>query len=153
MSAPLTPAAPVGPTVVQGAARVPQAVREGSPAAKQAYATARGFEQMLLTQMSQSMVSSSGLEGEEAGGGATEEGSGETATGGGAGPESSLLVQAMSEGLMQGGGLGLAAQLTESPARLSESGAQLTESPARLSESAMRQAGTRVTSPSGGTTA
>ena len=132
MSVPPTVTALSGQTVVQGAARVPEAVREGSPSATQAYATARGFEQMLVAQMSQSMVASSGLEGEEPGGAATEEGSGEAAMAGGAGPVSSLLVQALSEGVMQGGGLGLAGQ---------------------LSESAAREASARVMSESGGTTA
>jgi len=44
----------------------PAGVRDGSPKAKQAYETARGFEEVLMQQLSQELVKSSGLEGEAA---------------------------------------------------------------------------------------
>jgi len=92
--------------------RAPRAVREGSPAAKQAYATAQGFEEMLLQQLSQSLAQSSGLGGEGSasggGGGGEEEGGGLEA---GGGELEALLPQTLTEGVMRAGGIGLAAQL------------------------------------------
>jgi hypothetical protein len=122
MSAPLTalsatPAASSSTTAststgglpIANATREPAAVRDGSPAAKQAYATAQGFEEMLLGQLSQSLVQSSGLGGEGEG---SSEGSeeGSSAESGG-GMLASLLPQTLTEGVMRQGGLGLATQL------------------------------------------
>jgi len=90
----------------------PRAVREGSPAAKQAYATAQGFEEMLLQQLSQSLAKSSGLGGEGSAGGsggAGEEEGGASEAGGG--ELEALLPQTLTEGVMRAGGIGLAAQL------------------------------------------
>ncbi len=58
-------------------AHAPASVRNGSAAVKQAYASAQGFEEMLLQQLSSSLVQSSGLsgEGEASGEGSGEEGS------------------------------------------------------------------------------
>lgn len=80
-------------------ANVPAAVRENAPGARQAYATARSFEEMLVGQLSQSLMQSSGLTGES---------EGETGEGGAA---ASLLPQTLTEGVTRAGGLGLAAQL------------------------------------------
>jgi Rod binding domain-containing protein len=94
-------------------ARAPAAVRDGSAAVKQAYASAQGFEEMLLQQLSQSMLQSSGLGGEggtEGEAGSSEEGSSSE----NGGMLSSLLPQALTEGVMRQGGLGLASQLTGS---------------------------------------
>jgi len=95
-------------------ADVPAAVRDGSPKAKQAYETARGFEEVLMNQLSQQIVKSSGLEGEGSGSASGEEeaGSGESSSGGGAGTLSSFLPQILTEALMRGGTLGVANQLT-----------------------------------------
>jgi Rod binding domain-containing protein len=97
-------------------ARAPASVRNGSAAVKQAYSSAQGFEEMLLQQLSSSLVQSSGLsgEGESSGEGSGEEGSSE---GGGEAQSSmvsSLLPQTLAEGVMRGGGLGLATQLMSS---------------------------------------
>lgn len=103
---------------VTSALSEPAAVRNGSSSVKQAYATAQGFEEMLLQQLSQSLLQSSGLGGE---GGESEgeglsggEGSGESGAGGEAGGDmlGSLLPQTLTEGIMRDGGLGLARQLT-----------------------------------------
>ena len=71
-----TPAAATGLPVAD-AANAPASVRNGSTAVKQAYSSARGFEEMLLQQLSSSLVQSSGLsgEGESSGEGSGEEGS------------------------------------------------------------------------------
>jgi Rod binding domain-containing protein len=110
---PSTAAAAAGagplPTVTVGAARLPAAVRNGSPAVKQAYSTAQNFEEMLLQQLSQSLVQSSGLAGEGSGGG---EEPGETGASADGGMLTSMLPQTLAEGVMRSGGLGLAAQLT-----------------------------------------
>ncbi len=62
--APIT-AAPVTSTAtsVVDEAHAPASVRNGSAAVKQAYASAQGFEEMLLQQLSSSLVQSSGLSG------------------------------------------------------------------------------------------
>jgi hypothetical protein len=117
-----TPAA-AGP-VVSGAsatglpvvdeAHAPASVRTGSTAVKQAYSSAQGFEEMLLQQLSSSLVQSSGLSGE---GESSGEGSGEEGSSGGSGEAgmlSSLLPQTLTEGVMREGGLGLATQLMSS---------------------------------------
>ncbi len=91
-------------------AHAPAAVRNGSATVKKAYASAQGFEEMLMQQLSQAMLQSSGLggeggsEGEESSGGSSGEG----------GMLTSLLPQALTEGVMREGGLGLATQLMSS---------------------------------------
>jgi hypothetical protein len=108
-AAPVTapPLTATGTTVVDEA-HAPAAVRNGSASVKQAYASAQGFEEMLLQQLSSSLVQSSGLSGEGASGeGAGEEGSSEA----GGTMLSSLLPQTLTEGVMREGGLGLAGQL------------------------------------------
>jgi hypothetical protein len=132
--APLT-AATVGTTTTGAAAgmsvvdeaHAPASVRNGSAAVKQSYATAQGFEAMLLQQLSQSLVQSSGLSGEGA------EGSGEEGSPEGGGEASStmlssLLPQTLTEGVMHEGGLGLAPQLmgTLAPAKAATTSAAAT---------------------------
>jgi hypothetical protein len=115
--APLTAssAASAGPSVVDEA-HAPASVRNGSASVKQAYASAQGFEEMLLQQLSSSLVQSSGLsgEGESSGEGSGEEGSPEVGGAAGGGMLSSLLPQTLTEGVMHAGGLGLAGQLLHS---------------------------------------
>lgn len=102
----------------------PASVREGSPARQQAYARALDFESMLVQQLSQSLVATSGLgeeseagsessTGGEATGASSGLGSASSAGFGGAGGGalSSLLPEALSNGVMSQGGLGLATQL------------------------------------------
>jgi hypothetical protein len=117
MSTPaLTP--PAGLPIVNQALE-PAAVRNGSPAVQKAYAGALAFEEMLVQQLSQSLTQGTGLSGEEGSGegneGASEGGSGGAAglAGGGAvnSQLASLLPQALTEGVMRQGGLGLASQL------------------------------------------
>ncbi len=87
---------------------VPASVREDKPGARQAYASAQRFEELLLNQLSQSLMQSSGLTGEgESENGEAGAGEGE----GGGGMVASLLPQTLTEGVMHAGGLGLAAQL------------------------------------------
>lgn len=132
-----------------GGRDVPAAVRAGDPKAKQAYATALQFEQLLVGELSQSLVQGSGLE-EGTGGSAGAGGDG--ASGGeGAGTSSllsSLVPQALSESIMRGGGLGLAGSLT----RALDPGADATATNAGASE-AVDGAATRAASGGGtGTT-
>jgi Rod binding domain-containing protein len=94
------------------AANEPAAVRDGSPQAKQAYETARSFEELLMTQLSQQLVQSSGLESEGSSAGGEETGGEEQPSGSGSSTMSSLLPQVLTESVMRGGGLGLANQLT-----------------------------------------
>ncbi len=108
MSVPPTNATTTGLEPTSVGRTVPAAVQAGDPRAKQAYASALDFEQMLVGELTQSLVQGSGIEGEEAAGG-SEAGEG----GGGANPLlSSLVPQALDEGVMRDGGLGLATQLT-----------------------------------------
>jgi hypothetical protein len=85
----------------------PEWVRKGSAATQKAYQTALSFEQTLVEQLSKSLAGTSGVEGE-----GSQEGGSE---GGGSAESSELsstLPQALSAGIMNAGGLGLAAQLT-----------------------------------------
>ncbi len=83
----------------------PAWVRHGSADTQKTYRTALAFEQLLVQQLSKSLVATSGLEGEA---GSGEDGSSSMGTS----QLSSLLPQALSEGVMSSGGLGLAAQIT-----------------------------------------
>jgi Rod binding domain-containing protein len=83
----------------------PAWVRHGSAETQKTYQTALAFERMLVEQLSKSLTAASGLEGEA---GAEEGGSSSLATS----QLTSLLPQALSDGVMSSGGLGLAAQLT-----------------------------------------
>jgi hypothetical protein len=110
MSLPATGATGL-PAVNQALA--PAWVRHGSAATQKAYASALAFEQTLVEQLSQSLISTSGLDAEasQEGEPGSEEGA---ASGSGAASSqiSSMLPQALTASVMHGGGLGLAAQLT-----------------------------------------
>jgi hypothetical protein len=113
MSTPIASTAAAGTGLsITDEAHAPAAVRNGSATVKKAYASAQAFEEMLLQQLSQSMLQSSGLGGE--GGSEGEESSGEGSSGGEGGMLTSLLPQALTEGVMREGGLGLATQLMSS---------------------------------------
>jgi Rod binding domain-containing protein len=92
----------------------PASVREGSPTAKQAYETARDFEEVLMNELSQELVKGSGLDGEgsDSIGGEEEGGAQEASAGGGESTLSSFLPQALTESMMRGGTLGIADQIT-----------------------------------------
>jgi hypothetical protein len=113
-SVPLTAPIAAGGLPARSEANAPASVRNGDAAVKQAYAAAKGFEGMLLQQLSQSLTQSSGLSGEGEGGAGGESPGGE---GSGAGGEAgmgmlaSLLPQTLTESVMREGGLGLATQL------------------------------------------
>jgi Rod binding domain-containing protein len=89
----------------------PKWVRDGSSSTQTAYESALTFEEALVEQLSHALSATSGLGGEssqgeepgsEAGGGASS----------GASPIASMLPQALTAGVMNAGGLGLAAQMT-----------------------------------------
>jgi hypothetical protein len=88
---------------------LPADVRSGPPARQQAYAAALGFERLLVQQLSGSLADSA--QGTFGGGAddAGDDGTGASA----ASPYASLLPDALTQGVMDGGGLGLAAQLTD----------------------------------------
>jgi hypothetical protein len=90
----------------------PEWVRHGSPSTQKAYESALSFEETLVEQLSQSLTATSGLDGEgsQEGESASEEGG--SSSGAGDTQLSSLLPQALSSGVMNAGGLGLAAQMT-----------------------------------------
>jgi hypothetical protein len=121
MSTPLptTPiASPAGLPIVNQALE-PASVRNGSPAVQKAYASALNFEAMLVQQLSQALTQGTGLGGEEgseegmggASGGGSEGASGPAGGGAVNSQLASLLPQALTEGVMRQGGLGLAKQL------------------------------------------
>jgi len=112
MSLPATTGSTGLPPVNQ--ALEPAWVRHGSAATQKAYESALAFEQTLVEQLSQSLTSASGLGGEssqEGESGSEEGGSSESAAGDS--QISSMLPQALTASVMHGGGLGLAAQLTQ----------------------------------------
>jgi hypothetical protein len=94
----------------------PAAVRQGGKAAKNAYETGLGFEQMLVSELTQTMsdtVSGS----DPSGGDASADSSGGDSMGGSSstlGPFASLMPQAMSSSIMSAGGTGVAMQIAES---------------------------------------
>lgn len=106
LATPVDSAAPLSVSALAGA-HVPAAVRDNAPGARQAYATAQSFEELLLGQLSQSLLQSSGLSGEGEGGGDGQSAGGES------GMVASLLPQTLTEGVMRAGGLGLAAQMMQ----------------------------------------
>ncbi len=91
----------------------PAWVRRGSSATQKAYASALAFEETLVEQLSQSLAATSGLDGESSqeGGSASEEG-GSQGSDASDTQISSMLPQALTAGVMNAGGLGLAAQMT-----------------------------------------
>ncbi len=111
MSIPLgaaTPTAATGLPVVNQALE-PAWVRHGSASTQKAYASALAFEQSLVEQLAKSLADTSGLGGE----GSPEGGeSGSEGSGAGASQLSSMLPQALTNSLMDAGGLGMAAQMT-----------------------------------------
>ena len=94
-------------------ALLPQSVRDGSPAAKKAYETALGFEQILVSQLSQELAataSGSGVDG-GSGGGSSDGSSGLMGSDPATSMYSQLLPQALTSSVMAAGGLGIAQQL------------------------------------------
>lgn len=97
---------------IVNAATEPAAVRNGDQAAKNAYAEGTAFEQMLLNQLTQTMSdtvagssdSSDGL------GGTSDSSSGD---GSALGAYSSMLPDALTTGIMNNGGTGVAMQIAE----------------------------------------
>jgi Rod binding domain-containing protein len=89
------------------ASQLPTDVRAASPARQSAYEAGMGFEQMLVQQLSQSLTDSSG---DASSSGDSTGGSGGL---GGDSPYASLLPDALTSGVMDAGGLGLARQLMD----------------------------------------
>jgi Rod binding domain-containing protein len=85
----------------------PSWVRNGSASTQKAYDAALSFEQTLVEQLARSLTATSGLDGES-----SQEGETGSEEGANSDQLSSLLPQALSSGVMNAGGLGLAAQLT-----------------------------------------
>jgi len=100
-------------------ALLPASVRSGSRAAKNAYETALGFEEILVSQLSQELVQTAsgfGLGGSGGGDGSDDGGSSAGDSGQiGSDPAgamySQLLPNALTSSVMSGGGLGIAQEL------------------------------------------
>jgi hypothetical protein len=75
--------------------QLPADIRRASPARQDAYSAALGFERLLVQQLTESLADTS-----------------RDALGGDS-PYASLLPEAMADGVMQSGGLGLARQLAD----------------------------------------
>ena len=91
----------------------PAAVRHGGPAAQKAYKTGLGFEQMLVSELTQTMTDTiSGSDpsgGDSSGGDPSSSGSSS-----GLGPYASLMPGALSSSIMSAGGTGVAMQIARS---------------------------------------
>jgi hypothetical protein len=85
-------------------AREPAAVRNGPAAVQKAYRSALAFEQVLVEQLAKSLAANTSAGGEESEG---ESGAAE------AGQLSATLPQALAAGVMNAGGLGMAAQMAQ----------------------------------------
>ena len=86
----------------------PAWVRKGTAATQQDYASALGFERVLVEQLTKSMAATAGLSGESSEEGGSE---GESSSSAGSGEISTMLPQALATGVMNAGGLGLASQI------------------------------------------
>jgi len=84
-------------------ALLPASVRNGSPAAKSAYETALGFEDVLVNELSKAMMST-----------VSSESDGSTGSSAASSGYSELLPQALTSSIMSAGGLGIAQQIASS---------------------------------------
>ena len=99
----------------------PASIRNGDPAAKKAYQEALGFEDILVNQLSQELASTVSSPGSLDGSGDSSDSSDSGNSGGGgmlgSDPStsafSSMIPQALTTGIMSGGGLGIAARLAQ----------------------------------------
>jgi hypothetical protein len=98
-------------TIVANPATEPASVRNGSAAVKQDYQEALGFESVLVNELAQQLVSSSGLSdpGDSSDSSDPDSSSDPTAS-----AFASLLPGALTNSIMGNGGLGLAAQILPS---------------------------------------
>jgi Rod binding domain-containing protein len=115
MTIPIGATAATADTTAPGLPVVNQAlepawVRHGSASTQKAYESALAFEQSLVEQLAKSLADTSGLSGEgsQEGGESGSEGSSSA----GSSQLSSMLPQALTSSVMDGGGLGMAAQMT-----------------------------------------
>jgi Rod binding domain-containing protein len=145
MSAPVSSSLPLSTTDLPVVSQTlePAWVRKGSAATQKAYDTALAFEQMLVEQLSQSLTASSGLSGESGEEGESSEG-GASGASAASSPISSMLPQALTSGVMNAGGLGLAAQMT----RQLESAAGVTHTSASANTDAAATGGTSASTAS-----
>ena len=95
----------------------PAAVRQGGRAAKDAYQTGLAFEQMLVSQLTQTMTDTlSGSSGTSGASGTDSAGtdSADGSSGGALGPYASLMPDALTSSIMSTGGTGVAMQIARS---------------------------------------
>jgi hypothetical protein len=93
----------------------PASVRDGSPALQQDYDAALSFESVLVNQLAQQLVASSGLSGNSSDNGSDDDGDDSSDSSDPAVSDmTSLIPGALTNSIMSDGGLGLAAQLLPS---------------------------------------
>lgn len=100
-------------------AGVPASVRDGSADAKKAYAEGLAFEQVLVNELAQQLTAtasgsgddSSDGSGDGAGGDSGDASTGLLGSGSGSTLYSTLVPQALTEGIMSSGGLGVASEI------------------------------------------
>jgi hypothetical protein len=95
----------------------PAAVRHGGKAAQNAYQTGLGFEQMLVSELTQTMSDTLGGSDPSASAGGSDAGASGSSGGSGSsplGPYASLLPGALSSSIMSSGGTGVAMQIARS---------------------------------------
>ena len=91
----------------------PAAVRHGGPAAQKAYETGLGFEQMLVSELTQTMTDT--ISGSDPSGGDSSGGdSSSSGSSSGLGAYASLMPGALSSSIMSAGGTGVAMQIARS---------------------------------------
>jgi Rod binding domain-containing protein len=98
-------------------AELPAAVRNGSPAAQQAYTEALGFEQVLVNQLTQQLTASINGDGSDDGSDGSDDSSDDQGGLLSSDPStsmySSLIPQALTSSIMSAGGLGIASELAK----------------------------------------
>jgi hypothetical protein len=101
---------PVGASLPAAQLTEPAWVRKGSPQVQREYALGLEFERLLVQQLATSMTETTDPGGEGEG---SEGGSGSSGSGGATSVLSSMLPGALADGVMGGGGFGLAAELAK----------------------------------------
>jgi Rod binding domain-containing protein len=103
---------PIGPV------NEPASIRNGTPAAKQAYQVGLSFEQMLVSQLTQELASTAtdtGDDSSDSGDGSSDSGaSGLMGSDPASSAYASMLPQTMTSSIMSGGGTGIAMQIAQS---------------------------------------
>jgi hypothetical protein len=141
-------------------ATIPANIRNGNSNAKQAYSEGLAFEDMLVNELSQQLANT--MYGGSGSDGSSTDGSADSSTGGssssssmlgGASPYASMIPQALTSSIMNGGGLGMAESFAQEldPALLSQASGTTSSTAAGVTGSDSSTTSSGTTGQSSGT--